>query len=633
MRRAARAALSSPESMSQQLQAQANAVLYRALEQPPASRHTFIDQACAGCHELVDLVHAMLSHIDQLDAFLDEPLTASAAAEETADGLPAAGDQIGRWQVMRVLERTPLGHALLVENLEDQPRRSALMTIVDAAALSLEQLALFHRQRELLGSLAHPGIARLLDSGALADGEPYIVMELGEGLPIDVFCRDTGATREGRITLLVQACLSLHYAHQHLLLHRQLTPACLRVAPTGVVKIVEFDIAGLADSAARSTLDDIAALGAVLRTLLQDAGGRLERGLQTIIERACGADPLQAYGSSDQLARALQDYLDQAAAPVPADTPVTTTTPRRHPLARAIGAAVLVAAGAGATLAWQSIQSPVARQQPAAVAQAEPQAQPQVAAPADATIPASTATQAAATAQAEGKRLIEEGDSAAGLAQLRAAVAAREELAKQLKGDAGKEARLDAAAARVALAMGLAATEAYAAADAEFKRAREAYAALPSPATRAAIARLDLARADAQYLRKHWRTAGQTVRALRAALPPDADSVLQARAALLEALIQPGGTALQAYAAAQKALPVLLFDLEADPANLPKLRESALAWRRVGEIAARAGQTKAACDYYRLAEGRYAELESGNRLNQLDRKARRQLDELRAGCA
>lgn len=623
--------------MSQQLQAQANAVLYRALEQPPAARHTFIEQACAGCRDLVELVHAMLSHIDQLDAFLDEPLTASAAAEETADGLPAAGDQIGRWQVMQVLERTPLGHALLVEHLEEQPRRSAVMTIVDAAALSLEQLALFHRQRELLASLAHPGIARLLESGALAEGEPYIVMEQGEGVPIDFFCRETGATRERRIALLVQACLSLHYAHQHLLLHRQLTPACLRVAASGVVKIVEFDIAGLADSAARTTLDDIAALGAVLRTLLQDAGGRLERGLQTIVERACGADPLQAYASSDQLARALQDYLDRAAAPLPVDAPAPAAPPRRHPLARAIGAAVLVAAGAGATLAWQSVQTPVAKQQPAAVAPAQPrtqpQSQPQTAAPADAPIPASTGAQAAAVAQAQGKRLIEEGDSEAGLAQLRAAVAMREELAGQLKGEAGKEARLDAAAARVALATGLAGTEAYAAADAEFKRARDAYAALPSSTTRAAIARLDLARADAQYLRKHWRTAGQTVRALRAALPPAADGVLQARAALLEALIQPGGTATQAYAAAQKALPVLLFDLEADPANLPKLRESALAWRRVGEIAARAGQTKAACDYYRLAEGRYAELESGNRLNQLDRKARRQLDELRAGCA
>jgi hypothetical protein len=292
---------------------------------------------------------------------------------------------------------------------------------------------------------------------------------------------------------------------------------------------------------------------------------------------------------------------------------------------RGVAATLLVAAGAGVTVAWQQWQaaSSVSAPVSAPTAQAAPTPAP----------PASTqsgADEVQAPQQASGILLIEQGDTAAGLARLRQELAAREAAAAAT---AGAEARLAAAHSRMALAQGLVASGAYAAADAEFKLAREAYAAQPaSPATRIALAEVDLARANGQYLRKHFRTAGQTVRALRASLPAGADPVLGARAALLEALIQPGGTAIQAYAAAREALPVMLADFEADPANLPKLRESALAWRRTGDIAARAEQLPAACANYALAEKRYAELETRGQLNALDRAARTQLNAVRAAC-
>jgi eukaryotic-like serine/threonine-protein kinase len=60
-----------------------------------------------------------------------------------------------------------------------------------------EILSRFRHERQILASLTHPNIARLLDGGTTRNGLPYFVMEYIEGEPIDQFSCTTICPRQG----------------------------------------------------------------------------------------------------------------------------------------------------------------------------------------------------------------------------------------------------------------------------------------------------------------------------------------------------------------------------------------------------------------------------------------------------
>jgi non-specific serine/threonine protein kinase/serine/threonine-protein kinase len=103
----------------------------------------------------------------------------------------------------------------------------------------------FHNERQILATLEHPGIARLIDGGLTDDGRPYMVMELVEGCDILSFCRTRKLGLEGRLALFGQVCDAVGYAHRHLVVHRDLKPSNILVSMDGRVKLLDFGIAKL----------------------------------------------------------------------------------------------------------------------------------------------------------------------------------------------------------------------------------------------------------------------------------------------------------------------------------------------------------------------------------------------------
>ena len=617
--------------MTQQLHQQANALLYQALEQPAQERRSFLAQACQGRADLLALVNTMLSHIDQLDAFLEQPLAMpNAPAQPSAEARPQAGDLLGGWRVVRELERGKLGAILLVERGQGDSRQIAALKIVDDEALSLDELALFHHQRRLLASLTHPQVARLIDSGSLADGRPYFVVEYSDGIPLDEFCNEAGLRARDRVRLLIQVCQAVHHAHQRLVVHRHLHPSNILVDQRGALKVADLGIASLFDRADQADGDAIGADIRGLGMLLRDVVPTLDGDLEAIADRACEPDAGQRYASADELARDLQRFLDHRTTVArPGSMPARGVKwMRRHPIASAAAVLMLVpvlgcaALGAYTLGSDRQLQQRIEREFGALRAKLAPRAVKAAAVPA-APSPAmqskAAADQPSEAPESKARRLLDEGQPEQALAVLRAALPTHER--------AGAWAAV--AATHRAMAQALSQQGQYADADEEFTLARTAYKALPKADYRDEVAEIDLERAHKQLLRKHGKTAGQTVRALLASLGPKDDSVLKARAQLLQALIQPGGTAAQAYAAAQKALPAIVRDSSEPEAQ----RQAAMAWRHTGEIGLRAGQKVSACGYLDLAEKRYAELAAAQRANALDKQARAELTALRAPCA
>jgi hypothetical protein len=184
--------------MTRHLHEPANALLYRALDLPPEERQRFVADACAGEPDLLELVKTLLSRIDQLDEFLEAP-----------PELPAA-----------------------------QAPRPAIV------AQPGEQLAGAHRERQMPPQLNHPDIARLVEAGNAEDGRPRFVTEPSQGVPIDRYCADMRLSLQQRVALFARACHAVHYAHQHLVIHRNLNPANIQVGPGGSPKLLDFGIDG-----------------------------------------------------------------------------------------------------------------------------------------------------------------------------------------------------------------------------------------------------------------------------------------------------------------------------------------------------------------------------------------------------
>jgi non-specific serine/threonine protein kinase/serine/threonine-protein kinase len=104
-------------------------------------------------------------------------------------------------------------------------------------------LARFRNERQILASLEHPNIARLLDGGTTEEGTPYLVMELIEGQPIGQYCDSRKLSVSDRLDIFTQVCAAVQYAHQRLIIHRDIKPSNILVAPDGVPKLLDFGIA------------------------------------------------------------------------------------------------------------------------------------------------------------------------------------------------------------------------------------------------------------------------------------------------------------------------------------------------------------------------------------------------------
>jgi serine/threonine-protein kinase len=118
----------------------------------------------------------------------------------------------------------------------------------------------FLREAQLLGKLAHPNIARLLDAG-VDDGVVFIVLEFVDGEPIDVYCDTRSLTIDARVRIFVDVCAAVAHAHANLVVHRDIKPSNILVTPQGQVKLLDFGIGKLmeadAEGAARTELTRI----------------------------------------------------------------------------------------------------------------------------------------------------------------------------------------------------------------------------------------------------------------------------------------------------------------------------------------------------------------------------------------
>jgi eukaryotic-like serine/threonine-protein kinase len=221
-------------------------LLHAALGLEPAARRQFLDGIDAP--ELRREVESLLAFEEQADGFLEAPALAFsadffAAVEEDV----LVGRTVGRYRVVREIGRGGMGAVFLAERSDGEFEQKVALKVVRRSFADPELARRFRRERQILASLNHENIARLLDGGVSEEGEPYLVMEHVEGLRIDDYCDARRLNARGRLRLFVRVCDAVAYAHQHLVVHRDIKPSNILVTADGTPKLLDFGIAKLLD--------------------------------------------------------------------------------------------------------------------------------------------------------------------------------------------------------------------------------------------------------------------------------------------------------------------------------------------------------------------------------------------------
>ncbi len=216
----------------------------QVVERRSAERRDFLEQACGGDRELFSEVVSLLAAEEQAGEFLDRPALERAA--EGGDGSPAPRRRsIGPYKLQRQIGEGGMSTVYLAVRADDEYRHQVAIKVFALGAERRDLLRRFRTERQILATLEHPSIARLLDGGTTDDGLPYIVMEHIEGEPIDVYCDRLRLTLDRRVELFRTLCSAVQYAHQSLVVHRDLKPANVLVTAAGVPKLLDFGIAKL----------------------------------------------------------------------------------------------------------------------------------------------------------------------------------------------------------------------------------------------------------------------------------------------------------------------------------------------------------------------------------------------------
>ncbi len=216
-----------------------------AVELPPDKREPFLDVACAGDAELRRQVDELVAADGRSTNALGGAVRAevSALAESTADSW--TGKRIGPYELFRKLGEGGMGAVYLAGRVDDEFRQQVTIKLIKAGMDSAGILRRFRNERQILASLTHPTLARLIDGGTTESGQPYFVMEYIVGEPIDDYCDHHKLTIDERLELFCKICAAVQFAHQNLVVHRDLKPVNILVTEDGEPKLLDFGIAKL----------------------------------------------------------------------------------------------------------------------------------------------------------------------------------------------------------------------------------------------------------------------------------------------------------------------------------------------------------------------------------------------------
>ena len=340
-------------------------IFQEALMTSESLRPAMLETMCNGDPALLEEVRSLLESCK-----LEEMAAASGGPESdtNADEVPPRR-RIGPYELDRLVGQGGMGSVYLAHRADGEFDQQVAIKLIDLPFVTDLFQKRFRQERQILAKLSHPNIARMLDGGVSEDGELYLAMEYVDGMPIQKYCAHHRLSIRERIELFKSVCVAVRFAHQNLVVHRDLKSDNILVMEDGTPKLLDFGTAKLltaVDVVAEgeftrqgfysftpqfaspeqvlghmiSTASDIYSLGVLLFLLTTGVPpyelkefttdemirlicdeqpprpsekatyGALDSDIDSIILKALRKEPEERYASVDQLMADLQSYLD-----------------------------------------------------------------------------------------------------------------------------------------------------------------------------------------------------------------------------------------------------------------------------------------------------------------------------------
>jgi serine/threonine protein kinase len=224
-------------------------ILDTALELPPEFWPAYLDRACGVDTPLRAAVERLLVSANTTSATSENDIGIGAVAWAQpllVERELAAPSRIGPYLIDQVLGRGGMGSVYLAsrENAESSPR-VALKVMRNGLDQDRVLLRRFTEERQILATLEHPGVARLLEGGVTSDGHPWFAMEFVDGMPLNRYVEAHALTLNEKLRLFLQIVDAVSYSHRNLIVHRDLKPSNILVTADGTIKLLDFGIAKL----------------------------------------------------------------------------------------------------------------------------------------------------------------------------------------------------------------------------------------------------------------------------------------------------------------------------------------------------------------------------------------------------
>jgi TolB-like protein/predicted Ser/Thr protein kinase/Tfp pilus assembly protein PilF len=321
---------------------------------------------CPGC-----LLSAAFVDAGDASTVISTKADEGGSAENFEANAAAAGDskkakrsaetlgEVGDYELLEVVGRG--GQGVVYRAHQKSLNRTVALKMISVGSWATEaHMKRFRREAEAAASLENPGIVPIYEVGE-RDGSCYFSMRFVEGGQLDEVVRRTPMSIRQAAELIAKVARTVHYAHEHGILHRDIKPGNILLDAKGEPLLTDFGLARLVEAestvtrtkevmgtpsymapeqamgnnAAVSSATDVYGLGAVLYQLLTGhppfAGGttyetiklvldteprqprllnpKIDRDLSTICLKCLEKDPKRRYSSALSLAEDLERWL------------------------------------------------------------------------------------------------------------------------------------------------------------------------------------------------------------------------------------------------------------------------------------------------------------------------------------
>ncbi len=288
-----------------------------ALEVAPGRRAAFLEQVCAGNSLLRGEVEQLLDYENSDESIFDDNIFESFLPKLVAEH-QIINQRIGNYQLIEKIGVGGMGTVYLARRADKHFEQQVALKVIRAELVFDHIRQRFANERQILASLEHPNIARLIDGGTTSENLPYLVMEYVEGASLIEYADASELSFNERLALFQKVCHAVLYAHKNLVIHRDLKPSNILIGKDGEPKLLDFGIAKILNQTSDSeptthnfaftpdyaspeqirgekltTATDVYSLGVILYELL--TGNRpyqtTSKNISEIIKAICETEP------------------------------------------------------------------------------------------------------------------------------------------------------------------------------------------------------------------------------------------------------------------------------------------------------------------------------------------------------